>query len=71
MEIVMLLLAVTVNGTALASVSWTTNAKVPVAVGVPEICPVEALNDRPGGNDPLATTVTSGDVPPADVIMVE
>ncbi len=71
MEIVMLLFAVTVYGTALVSVDCTMNANVPVAVGVPEISPVVALNDRPGGRVPFVTTVFRGEVPPAETIIVE
>jgi hypothetical protein len=69
-EIVIDLFAVTVNGTALVSVNDTVNGNVPVAVGVPVISPVAALNERPGGNVPLAITVFSGEVPPADTIIV-
>ena len=63
--------AVTVNGTALVSVNCRVNGNDPVAVGVPEISPVAALNNKPGGNAPLATSVFTGEVPPADTIVVE
>ena len=71
MEMVIDLFAVTVNGTALVSDSCTMNWKVPVAVGVPAIWPVAALNESPGGTAPLATHVFRGDVPPAETIIVE
>lgn len=71
MDIVIVLLAVTVKGTALVSVNCTMNGNVPVAIGVPETSPVVALNESPGGNVPSATHVFSGDVPPADTIIVE
>jgi hypothetical protein len=70
-DIVIVLLAVTVKGTALVSVNCTMNGNVPVAVGVPEISPVAALNERPGGRVPLAITVFNGEVPPEDTIIVE
>lgn len=71
LEIVIDLFALTVNGTALVSVSCNMNGNVPVAVGVPDTSPVAALKDKPGGNVPLATQVFSGEVPPADTIIVE
>jgi len=45
------------------SVTFTVKVKVPVAVGVPEMVPVE-LRVRPGGNDPAETTQDSGTHPP-------
>ena len=71
MDIVIVLFAVTVNGTALVSVNCTINGKAPVAVGVPETSPVVAFIECPGGCVPPATHVFSGDVPPADTIIVE
>ena len=60
MDILIVLFAVTVNGTALVSVNCTMNGKVPVAIGVPESSPVVILNESPGGNVPPATHVFSG-----------
>jgi hypothetical protein len=38
---------------------------VPATSGVPEITPVEAFSDRPGGNDPPLTDHEYGGTPPA------
>ena len=45
--------------------SWTVaeKEKIPVAVGVPEICPLE-LSDRPLGSAPLVTDHVYGGAPP-------
>ena len=48
----------------LASVTLTVKLLVPVAVGVPEITPVLAANDRPAGNEPELIDQVSGAVPP-------
>ena len=48
----------------LASVTLTVKLLVPVAVGVPEIAPVLAANDRPAGNEPEVIDQVSGAVPP-------
>lgn len=69
--IVMLLVAVKVNGTALASTTCTTKDELPAAVGVPEITPVAALKARPAGRDPPARLNVKGAVPPEAVSVVE
>jgi hypothetical protein len=37
---------------------------VPASTGVPEITPVEAFSDSPGGSDPAETVQVYGLVPP-------
>ncbi len=49
--IVMLRAAVAVC--PVASVTWAVKEKVPVAVGVPLISPVEPFSDKPGGSAPV------------------
>jgi hypothetical protein len=44
----------------------TVNVKVPPAVGVPKICPVEGFSERPGGNPPATTLQLTGSTPPVD-----
>ena len=39
---------------AVESDTWTVKLKVPAALGVPAICPVDASRPKPAGNDPLA-----------------
>jgi hypothetical protein len=48
----------------LESVTLAVKLKVPAALGVPEICPVEALRLKPVGNDPALTLHVFGLVPP-------
>ncbi len=47
--------ALAVCGVGLESFACAVKVKVPVAVGVPVIAPVEAFKFSPGGNDPEAT----------------
>ena len=68
-EITIVSFAVTVNGTALESISLTVNVNVPAAVGIPEIAPVAALNASPAGSDPLEMLVVSAAVPPAEIMV--
>ena len=49
------------------SFTCTVNAKVPLAVGVPEITPELAEIPRPGGNDPAAMLHEYGVEPPAAI----
>ena len=35
------------------SFTWTVKLKVPVAVGVPEISPVEGVSESPAGSEPM------------------
>ena len=44
-------------------VAATVNENVPAAVGVPLIVPVDALSDKPVGNDPLDMLHVMGVVP--------
>ena len=46
------------------SFTWTVNVLVPVAVGVPEIVPVDGPSARPTGKVPDATVQEYGVVPP-------
>ena len=46
------------------SVTETVNVNVPEVVGVPEITPVTAEIDRPGGRAPLAILHVYGGTPP-------
>jgi hypothetical protein len=46
-------LAVAVCAGELESFTCTVNEKVPEAVGVPLIVPVEAVKDKPAGSEPL------------------
>ena len=46
------------------SVTMAVKLYVPVAVGVPEITPVAALSNRPGGKEPEAIDQLYGGVPP-------
>jgi hypothetical protein len=64
--IVMLKSLEAVAGVGVAeSVTWTVNEKVPAAVGVPEMTPVEAFRVRPPGNVlPEAIDHVNGPVPP-------
>ena len=48
--------------TPLASVAVAVNVDVPIAKGVPLM--VQPLNDKPEGNEPVATEQLSGAVPP-------
>jgi hypothetical protein len=41
--------------TATLSETCTMKPKVPLALGVPPMTPVEALSARPAGNDPATT----------------
>jgi hypothetical protein len=69
-EITIVSFAVTVNGIALESTSFTVNVNVPAAVGMPETAPVAAFQVSPGGNDPPDIVVVSDAVPPAETIVV-
>ena len=51
----------------LASCTLAVNVLVPIAVGVPEIVPEEALRTRPLGRVPVETDQIYGDCPPATV----
>ena len=51
------------RGGVLESVTRMSPLKVPVVFGVPAICPLLALSDRPGGSDPKLENVYGG-VPP-------
>jgi hypothetical protein len=53
------------------SLSFTMKVKVPSAVGVPEITPVEVLRERPGGSDPPATDQMYGVSPPVAIRVAE
>jgi hypothetical protein len=61
--------AETVSGTSLESVTEKVTGKVPSAVGVPEMTPVEALNVKPAGRVPAVMLSVRGGVPP-DVVNV-
>lgn len=50
-----------------ASFAWTVNDEVPVVVGVPDITPVELLNDNPAGKLPDAMDHVYGALPPVAV----
>ena len=50
-----------------ASVALMVTLKVPAAVGVPLISPVEGLSVRPGGRLPALTAQVYGPVPPVSV----
>src|ERR1700674_557609 len=52
------------------SVTWTVKEKVPIAVGVPAIVPVEAFSSNPGGNEPVTTLQLYGWVPPVAASVV-
>jgi len=58
---------VTVFGTSLWSVTENTTVKLPSLYGVPEIVPVEALNDSPSGSEPPVILNVSAPVPPLAV----
>ena len=47
-----------------ASVAWTVKLDAPLAVGVPEITPVDASIESPGGNEPALSDHEYGPVPP-------
>jgi hypothetical protein len=53
------------------SVTLAVNLNVPAAVGVPEITPVLAMSDRPGGKEPEAIAQLYGGVPPLAVSIPE
>jgi len=46
------------------SVTCTVKFELPVALGVPEMAPVDAAKVNPAGNDPELTLQVYGDVPP-------
>ena len=46
------------------SLNVTVNAKDPVSPGVPEITPVAAFSDNPGGSAPVASVHVYGETPP-------
>src|SRR5579859_4037098 len=48
--------------------SFTCMVKLPAAVGVPAIAPVEVLSVRPAGSVPATTEKVNGAVPPVTVI---
>ena len=50
----------------LASATCTVKLKVPTVVGVPEIAPLVAFSDKPGGSDPDSPEIDHvyGGVPP-------
>jgi hypothetical protein len=50
--ILMLKALVAVCAGLLESVTWTVKLYRPITVGVPEMPPVLALSDRPGGKEP-------------------
>src|ERR1035438_7307494 len=52
--------------TPLASFTWS--MKVPLAVGVPVIAPVEVLRVRPAGRVPVDSEKVKGAVPPVTVM---
>lgn len=56
---------VRVADSLVASVTWTVNDDVPGKDGMPEIAPVVAFNERPGGREPPATSQTYGATPPS------
>lgn len=49
------------------SVTIAVNVNVPVALGLPVIAPVEAVNVKPVGSDPVAMLQLYGGVPPVAV----
>jgi hypothetical protein len=49
---------------AAESVTWTVKPKLPVAVGVPLMAPVEALRTNPGGKAPPLRVHVYGATPP-------
>ena len=53
------------------SVTWTVKADVPYAVGVPLTAPVDALRDRPAGQDPALNDHASGVAPPVAARVAE
>ena len=53
--------------TANASLTWTVNAKLPAAAGVPASTPVDAFSVRPDGRPPPGTDQVNGPVPPMTV----
>ena len=46
----------------------TVKLKVPVAVGLPLIAPVDAFNDKPGGKDPVMAQVKGAAPPETDSV---
>ena len=62
--------ACTVNGTSLLSTACTVKTEVPMAVGVPAMTPVAALNVRPAGMVPETKLHVSAPVPPLAVRVV-
>jgi len=54
-EEVMLNAKVAVCGGALESLAWIVAEKLPPAVGIPPMVPVEGLIVRPAGSDPATT----------------
>jgi hypothetical protein len=53
------------------SVTLTVKLKVPEDVGVPEITPVEALMESPGGREPALIDQVYGFFPPVAVSVAE
>ena len=53
------------------SATFTVKLAVPLAVGVPLICPVEAVNVSPGGKLPLVIDQEYGAVPPVALKVAE
>jgi hypothetical protein len=53
------------------SVTVMVKLKVPVAVGVPEMTPLDVLSVVPVGSAPEVTANVYGDVPPCAVIVSE
>ena len=69
--IVIVRVAVAVNGTSAVSTTWKVSVLEPAVVGVPLIIPVDALNVRPAGSVPPARLSVRLPVPPAVVRVAE